>query len=74
MNEIKPFEIYGTGFFVSKDAKLITNRHVAEPWKEDYFKKAFTAYLDFLFEVNVGGYSSEISIIPNEKEVSKDYA
>lgn len=30
--------------------------------------------MDFLFEVNVGGYSSEIGIIPNEKEVSKDDA
>ncbi|UKJ07350.1 S1 family peptidase [Solitalea lacus] len=27
-----PITITGTGFFVSKDGKLITNRHVASPW------------------------------------------
>ncbi len=24
--------VYGTGFFVSQDAKIVTNHHVAEPW------------------------------------------
>ncbi|MCO4293495.1 serine protease [Solitalea sp. MAHUQ-68] len=27
-----PITITGTGFFVSKDGKLVTNRHVASPW------------------------------------------
>ncbi|POY35062.1 peptidase S1 [Solitalea longa] len=27
-----PITITGTGFFVSKDGRLITNRHVASPW------------------------------------------
>ncbi len=29
---VKPVLITGTGFFISKDGKLITNRHVARPW------------------------------------------
>ena len=77
--KIKPFEIFGTGFLISENGKLITNRHVAEPWKEDEFKKKFLDDLGIkaqvfntIYNINVGGYSSEIGIIPNEKEIDKE--
>lgn len=37
-----PITITGTGFFVSKDGKLVTNRHVASPWVTNQ-SEAFTA-------------------------------
>jgi pSer/pThr/pTyr-binding forkhead associated (FHA) protein/S1-C subfamily serine protease len=79
LSKIKPFSVYGTGFIVSKDGKIITNRHVAEPWKDEDFKKYFLdTYLgprakmfNALYDLSVGGYIQEIGIIPNEKDVNK---
>jgi len=42
----KPVSILGTGFFVSPDGKIITNRHVALPWNYDENSDALKAYLD----------------------------
>lgn len=44
-----PSAIYGTGFFISKDGKLISNRHVAQPWGEDmkYVTADAEAYLNY---------------------------
>lgn len=30
-----PFKYRGTGFFISRDGKIGTNRHIALPWEED---------------------------------------
>jgi pSer/pThr/pTyr-binding forkhead associated (FHA) protein len=46
--KMSPNESSGTGFFVSKDGKLITNRHVAMPWSvvhED--AAAYDSIIDF---------------------------
>lgn len=40
-NSLEPMAATGTGFFISEDGKLITNRHVAFPWKDDQKVQAF---------------------------------
>ncbi len=42
----KPVSISGTGFFVSPDGKIMTNRHVALPWIYDENSDALKAFLD----------------------------
>ena len=34
-NTIRPFEITGSGFYVSTGGKIITNKHVAAPWESE---------------------------------------
>ena len=58
---LEPKAISGTGFFVSEDGKIVTNHHVAEPWKYqnengtsyDYVKEHIAAVLpDSISEEN----------------------
>jgi S1-C subfamily serine protease len=58
---LEPKAISGTGFFVSEDGKIVTNHHVAEPWKYqnengtsyDYIKEHIAAVLpDSISEEN----------------------
>ncbi len=42
----KPLSISGTGFFVSADGKIMTNRHVALPWNYDENSEALKEFLD----------------------------
>jgi S1-C subfamily serine protease len=58
---LEPKAISGTGFFVSEDGKIVTNHHVAEPWKYqvenatsyDYLKEHIAAVLpDSISEEN----------------------
>lgn len=47
---------FGTGFFVSKDGKLVTNLHVVKPWLfdgsletlQDLFSKRLAQYVEFM--------------------------
>lgn len=34
-NGLQPIQITGTGFYTSENAEIITNRHVAYPWKSE---------------------------------------
>jgi pSer/pThr/pTyr-binding forkhead associated (FHA) protein len=43
-----PFGVYGTGFFVSKDGKIATNRHVAMPWEYMLSEKGNDKLRDYI--------------------------
>src|SRR5260370_17586769 len=34
-------DVFGTGFLVARDGRLLTNHHVAEPWWDDQTMKQF---------------------------------
>lgn len=63
---LEPKTISGTGFFVSEDAKIVTNHHVAEPWlyptdnttSYDYIKEHIAAVLPD--SISEGNYKSVI--------------
>jgi len=42
----EPITITGSGFFISADGKIMTNRHVALPWAYDDNTKAVKAFVD----------------------------
>jgi len=74
ISRLRPEDAYiiiGTGFFISNDGKLISNRHVLEPWSDEDNKKYFipsgTSWVGFV----KGGVSIEIGIIPNGANVNK---
>ena len=70
---------WGTGFFISKDGKIITNRHIAVPWEynegpneaekiktyfQNYFtKKAYTEDIRYLQLVNEIKVNGEMSSV-----------
>lgn len=61
---------FGTGFFVSKDGKLVTNLHIAKPWLfDDEAKKiesAYKAQLQLIAnefpQIPFGAYVSDIKV------------
>ncbi len=44
-NEFKPIETQGTAFFVDKEGRMLTNRHVAMPWFYDGKEKEIRALI-----------------------------
>lgn len=58
----KPVSITGTGFFVSPDGKIITNRHVAVPWDNDEDTKALKQAIDNLISVVVAQLEQRKSV------------
>jgi S1-C subfamily serine protease len=65
-------EYSGTGFFVSRDGKVATNRHVALPWlydgEADYLKKL--AQKEFRGDVQVSGQFTYIGFFLNDTYVT----
>ena len=74
---------FGTGFFVSKDGKLITNLHIAKPWLFDdtasKIKRIYKGILQdisndysviesYVSEVKVEGKLKFIGLIPNGED------
>lgn len=65
---------FGTGFFVSKDGKLITNLHIAKPWLfddamseiESLYKKQLqiiaNTYAAAMPQIPLGAYVSEVKV------------
>lgn len=65
---------FGTGFFVSKDGKLITNLHIAKPWLfddaaseiESLYKKQLqiiaNTYAAQMPQIPLGAYVSEVKV------------
>lgn len=65
---------FGTGFFVSKDGKLVTNLHIAKPWLfndqqkeiESLYKKQLqiiaNTYASAMPQLPLGAYVSEIKV------------
>lgn len=65
---------FGTGFFVSKDGKLITNLHIAKPWLfddaassiESVYKKQLqiiaNTYAAQMPHIPIGAYVSEVKV------------
>jgi pSer/pThr/pTyr-binding forkhead associated (FHA) protein/S1-C subfamily serine protease len=53
------FSYSGTGFFISEDAKIVTNLHIAKPWLYD---KEMETYINDLWKTNLkqGAYKGVI--------------
>ena len=79
----------GTGFFVSKDGKIITNLHVVKPWlfeshqseAEETFKKFFALQIEqdkedaaYLSQMKVEGVLNGIVFVPQGKYYSDENA
>lgn len=77
----------GTGFFVSEDAKIITNLHIAKPWLfeedaakiSDIYKQMLAVAAAelpqlnaFIQQVKVDGVSAYLGFIPNGEYVSNE--
>lgn len=81
-NSLKPFEITGSGFYVSDDGKIITNKHVAAPWESDLAidKEKIEQVINIVrashgeYSVNskVVGVVVKTGIFPNNSKLEKD--
>lgn len=70
---IKPFEVIGSGFIVSNTGQIVTNRHVAEPWKENELKQNLLIHDgDQFIKLIYSGKSVSLGIIANEQTINKD--
>lgn len=73
--EIKPFAGYGTGFFVTKDAKIVTNRHVAMPWEyslSDDENNTMRQYINKVQQYNLNEATDAINTLIDKGNLSKE--
>lgn len=57
----------GTGFFISKSGKIITNRHVVHPDPDDFINdfKIFKTYIDITLAAKIRLYNDTLQTIQN---------
>ncbi len=81
LNLISPFQITGTGFFVSSTGELITNKHVAVPWEswleiDKKETKKTVALVELLLgrlhlDLEVVGIPFKMGILLNDSSLNK---
>nr|WP_295931850.1 FHA domain-containing protein [uncultured Dyadobacter sp.] len=80
--EIQPFEITGSGFYVSNEGEIITNKHVAAPWvsevsvDKEAMEKAIniarSSVGQYSLSSDVVGVPVRIGIFPNGSTIEKN--
>ena len=71
-------DVFGTGFLVKRDGKLITNHHVAEPWWNnddlkqllDHGAKAYVLSYDAFFPGKAEGVRAKLDRISSQADVA----
>jgi len=71
-------DVFGTGFLVKRDGKLITNHHVAEPWWNnddlkqllDHGAKAYVLSYDAFFPGKAEGLRAKLDRISSQADVA----
>ena len=71
-------DVFGTGFLVKRDGKLITNHHVAEPWWNnddlkqllDHGAKAYVLSYDAFFPGKAEGLRAKLDRISSKADVA----
>ena len=71
-------DVFGTGFLVSKDGRLLTNHHVAEPWwgndelktLSDHGASAYALSYTAYFPGNSNGISAKLDKISSQADVA----
>ncbi len=71
-------DVFGTGFLVKRDGKLVTNHHVAEPWWNnedlkqllDHGAKAYVLSYDAFFPGKAEGLRAKLDRISSQADVA----
>ena len=82
ISELNPFEITGSGFFVSEDGKIVTTKHGTMPWESElgidkaYINDILGRYnilVDRKFNSNprTSGVINRIGFFPNNSRIDK---
>lgn len=81
IRKLQPFEMTGSGFYVSDEGKIITNKHVASPWeselaidKEDLEKRINTFRAskgEFSANSKISGVIVKLGMFPNGSTLEK---
>lgn len=73
--DMKPFAGYGTGFFITKDAKIVTNRHVAMPWEyslSDENNDKMRQYINKVQQYNLNEATGVIKTLIDKGNLTKE--